>query len=83
MTIIEKIFSDTETVKILLYDARKVFTDPKTTREQYYAMKEGLSLAQLYCPENLQLSVKAVLSEAEIRKTLYFDSVWENNGWDI
>jgi hypothetical protein len=75
--ILKENFSDKEFCMSQLREAREIFGNRNTTKEQYEAMERVLSFAFLYCPEEIQFMVEATLNEAELRKIYFLTSVWK------
>jgi hypothetical protein len=76
-----KMFKDDNYCKEQLVEARKIFGDINTTREQYEAMEEVVGLIYLY-NDNLQCLAEATLHEATIRKVGFEINYW-GMGLDI
>ena len=76
MSTIEEHYSSEEQCKQEIVEARKIFGNKTTTREQFDAMQKALGLMYLYCPENMQGIVKATLNESVIRETHFKMYIW-------
>ena len=72
MNTIQEHYSDEETCRAEISEARQIFGDKTTNRKQFEAMQKALGLMYLYCPKTMMQLVKSTLDESVIRET-YFE----------
>ena len=72
----EELFKEKDYCYAELGKARRAFGDTSTSRACFEQMEKALALVYLYCPEEIQGVVLAVLEEAEGRK-LWFEKFWQ------
>lgn len=75
---IEDLFKDEKYCHSQIIEARQIFGNKTTTREQYTAMEKTLGLGYLYCPESLKELFHSTLLEATNRQTFFELYFWKN-----
>jgi len=75
--IIKDNFKDKNFCFSQLREARELFGNKNTTRKQYEAMEKVLALVYLYCPEEIQSQVLAIINELELRKNFFEIKIWK------
>lgn len=64
----EKMFKDKEFCRNEILEARKLFGNINATFEQYDNLIKGLMIMFIHCPEELVVTVRATIQEAEKRQ---------------
>jgi hypothetical protein len=68
----QEIFEDPKKCLECIVEARKIFSNKNTTKEQYEKMQETLASGYLYAPVDIKYMFTATLDESAMRK-LYFN----------
>jgi len=72
---IKTLFQNDEYSKAELLRCRKVMGNKNTTEDQWYSMNQTVGFMFLYCSEELQPVVLAILNEITMRE-FYMHKIW-------
>lgn len=72
----QELFNDKEYCYSQIREAREIFGNRNTTREQFDAMMRALAFGMLYCPEDIRTFFESTLKEATLRQCHYEFNIW-------
>ena len=73
------VFLDDEKTNEVILEAREIFGNKKTTRDQYEIMMKTVGLAMVHCSEKMKGFAQSTWLEANMRK-VYYEYMWGIRG---